>query len=249
MPVTKSNKVLPRRGALYTLQQILKHLALEDSPVLGFIHKNVLCSIATSHVTSEELLSIPGAAQSNWKYLYTTNDYIPVFDFVGADIEKFVNIEQEYNPDGSYSKSFWVTPKGFPRRQYYAPKGVRSKNNNMFVYNSYWGTWSRILQEGTPQNNFECIEVDVTPVNPHRAESWERQIPKVNIRKHVTERSKRDKFVGTLPEEVVTDLNKYIVPEIQHFILHEDLLPQIDWELYRKHNNGGASFDLIRKSL
>lgn len=249
--IGKAQRVLPRQGAVYSLQQVINVLALDDTPSLRFKHKGKSCVIQTSHCGVLELLTIDGFAKSGWKYMFTTNEWIPIFEFVDADIEKFVDIEPEYDYDGSHSADFWVTPKGFPREQFYAPKikGVRSKNNNMFVYSSYWQTWSRILQEGTVHNNFECIEVNVTPVNPTRPESWERQILSVKIRKHSTARSSRDKFVGTLPESAVADLNKYIPKEIQEFLLHEDLLPQIDWDKYREHSRlgGGADFDLIRK--
>lgn len=249
--IGKDTKIIPRQGAIYSLQQVLHVLALDDCPHLGFTHKGRHAVIQTSHVGDEDLLKIPGFAKSCWKYIRTTNEWIPVFEFADADIEKFVDIEREYDYDGSFTDDFWATPKGHPREQFYAPKvkGVRSKNNNIFVYSSYWQTWSRILQEGTVHNNFECIEVNVTPVNPSRPESWERQILSVKVRKHCTARSSRDKFVGTLPESVVADLNKYIPREIQEFLLHDDLLPQIDWDKYREHSRlgGGADFDLIRK--
>jgi hypothetical protein len=118
----------------------------------------------------------------------------------------------------------------------------------MFVYSSYWGRWSRILQEGTPQNGYEFIEVSVTAINPTHDYSWADQIMSVNIRRHGTQRDRKDVFVGTLPEAAVAMLDKHIPKEVQHLLLHEDLLPQIDWELYRKHCNGGAPFHLIRKT-
>ena len=240
-------KILPRQGAIYSLRQVLLSLSLDDSPFLNFMHKGKRCVIQDGHVSDEEMLNIRGFADSRWKYMYTTEEWCPVFEFMDADIEKFVSIEREYDYDGSLTDGFYVTPKGFYCKQFSAPKGVRSENKNMFVYNSYWRTWSRILQEGTPHNNFEFIEVNVTPVNPDFQHSWPEQITPVRIRKHGTTRSRDDKFVGTLPEEVVAMLNEHVPQEIQHFLLHEDLLPQIDWDLYRKHNNGGADFDLIRK--
>lgn len=251
MGVTKSNRVLPKRGAIYSLQQVINVLALDDTPHLGFKHKERSCVIQTSHISILDLLTIPEFAKSQWRYMFTTNEWIPVFEFQDADIEKFVDIEQEFDFDGSLTKDFWVTPKGYPRKQYYAPSGVRSLNNNIFVYSSYWQTWSRILQEGTPQNNFEFIEVNVTPVNAHRAQSWEQQILPVIVRKHGTQRSKREKFVGVLPQEAVNALLKHVPKEIAQFILHDDLLPQIDWDKYREHSRlgGGAHFDLIRKPL
>lgn len=124
--------------------------------------------------------------------------------------------------------------------------GVRSKNNNIFIYSSYWGCWSRILQEATPHNDGNYIEVNLTAINPTYEHSWKEQIEMIRIRRHGTSRDKKDRFVGTLPQEVVDMMLRYLAPELVERLLHEDFLPHIDWNLYRKHCNGGAPFEKIR---
>jgi hypothetical protein len=138
-----SNKIYPKRGGVYTLREVEIVLELRDSAHLGFWHDlgaawvcascanddddcpyvhnhKVQCVIQTSHVTRDDLLSIPGFADSKWKYRYETDEWIPVFEFVGTDIQQFVNIVPslcDYNLDRD-PNSQWVTPKGFPRKQY-----------------------------------------------------------------------------------------------------------------------------------
>ena len=126
-------------------------------------------------------------------------------------------------------------------------KGVRSKNNNMFVYSSYWGCWSRILQEATPHNDGNFIEVNLTAINPTYEHSWKEQIEPIRIRRHGTSRDRNDKFVGTLPQEAYDMMCRHLPQELIERLMHEDFLPNIDWEKYRKHSNGGAPFELIKK--
>lgn len=124
----------PKRGQVYTLRVIKTALKLDDSPHLGFWldlgedemptesgRTKVECVIQTSHVCSSDLLTVPGFADSLWRYRYTTSEWIPVFEYADEkSIREFVDIEHstywydlENNPN-----SQWVTPKGFPRRQH-----------------------------------------------------------------------------------------------------------------------------------
>lgn len=129
---------------------------------------------------------------------------------------------------------------------------MKSKNGNKFEYSSYWGTWSRILAPfDTVFHNGHCVgqvEVNVTPTNITSDYSWIRHNT-VIIRAHGTSPSRGDELVEELPEGPMNwILNRVPDPKIQKLILHADLLPQIDWELYHKFNNGGASFFDIQKA-
>lgn len=123
--------------------------------------------------------------------------------------------------------------------------GIRSKNNNVFTYSSYWGNWSRILQEGTPHNDGYCIEVSITAINPTWEHAW-KELGDIRIRRHGTTRDSKDKFVGTLPEHSLEMMRHYLDAPLIERLLHEDFLPHIDWAKYQKLCNGGAPFDLIR---
>lgn len=123
---------------------------------------------------------------------------------------------------------------------------TRSRNNNMFVRGAYWRTWSRILQERTERGEMYSIEVNLTPVNARRATSWEEQVTPIVIRRHMTARMHGDIFVGTLPAEVIEQMHTFLPFETVERLLHEDFLPQIDWDKYKQHCNGGAKFELIK---
>jgi len=72
-------------------------------------------------VSYEDVLSIPGFAESWWEYKYETDEWIPVFHYVGtAPITDFIDHEPK---NSSYENAQWCTPKGFPREQYDYRKG------------------------------------------------------------------------------------------------------------------------------
>lgn len=111
----------PVKGSVYTLAQVFD-LNLLDSPSLGFSYSGRQCVIQDSHVTVEELLTVPDLALTEWRYVRTTNEWIPVFEAVKNDaVIACVDIEPEFDPHEETSERFWVTPKGFPRPQYYVP--------------------------------------------------------------------------------------------------------------------------------
>lgn len=121
-------------------------------------------------------------------------------------------------------------------------EGVRSKNNNVFIFSYYWNSWSRILMERDAHGNNHYIEVNLTAINDC---DWER-VRSINIRRHGTTRDRNDKFVGTLPAKAVEYMRKHMDEETVERLLHEDFLWQIDWNLYEKHCNGGAPFEQIK---
>lgn len=114
-----SKAILPKPGSVYTAKQILLVLELKDSPHLYFSHENRRSVLQNSHLTNEELLSVPGFAETQWTYLRTTDEWIPVFTAVDDDaVRECVDAEPWIDP---YDRDpgFWVTPKGFPRPQHY----------------------------------------------------------------------------------------------------------------------------------
>lgn len=131
---------------------------------------------------------------------------------------------------------------------------MRSRNNNMFHYTSYWGHWSRILfhdaggrgmekmreKYGIPQS-IKTIEVDIV--------SEVDRMQCVNIRTHCTEFAKHDRLVGTLPEDIVCCINHLLTPAMVNAVVHADLLKYIDWDKYQEHCNGGAAFKFITRDF
>jgi hypothetical protein len=121
----KTKQIRPVRNMLFSLRDIFTRLDIDDSPCLGFVvlvngkrHESVL---QYSHVTEAELLSVPGFADSIWKYSHTTNEWIPVFRYAGsAPITDFIDQEASINrwELGDDPDTQWCTPKGFPRKQY-----------------------------------------------------------------------------------------------------------------------------------
>jgi len=111
----------PKQGAIYTAKQILEELDLMDSPFFRFHHNNEIQVIQTSHCGDGALLEVPGFAESRWRYERTTDEWIPLFMLdVDQDITEWVDMEPDNNPYVDNNRVMYVTPKGFPERQYYS---------------------------------------------------------------------------------------------------------------------------------
>ena len=102
---------LPKRGDVVDFKFIAE-ASLPDSPCLMLSRDKV---VQESHIGDlTELLSEEAWANSKWKYRYTTDEWIPVFDLVDGDIHAMVDIARSKNDPNK----FWVTPKTFPREEY-----------------------------------------------------------------------------------------------------------------------------------
>jgi len=104
----------PESGKIYTLHQILTQLTLKDKPCLTFFHCGASCVIQDNHAT--DLLALPKWSESTWRFIRTTHESVPVFQFwltPELPITDLVDIED----DKYYHDSYWVTPKGMPCEQ------------------------------------------------------------------------------------------------------------------------------------
>lgn len=117
-------RIYPKRNQLYTLEEICNVLYLRDSPALNFIYKDIPGCIQDSHITQEELLSVPGIKDSKWVYVRETFEWIPIFQFAAITVDQpcistYVDMEM-YKDIYQINKgdSWWATPKGFPRNQH-----------------------------------------------------------------------------------------------------------------------------------
>ena len=121
----------------------------------------------------------------------------------------------------------------------------------VFIYSSYWGVWSRVLAVNhnmSPEFGFgDFVEVNLQPINSWTWPGELERVKSINIRVHGTTRDRKDRNEYECPEHVRTGMLEHLGAELTERLLTEDFYSQIDWDLYRKHCNGGASFDLIRR--
>ena len=105
----------PMSGKTYKLSQVFD-LYLYSHPHFQIRDVGV---VQNSHINAEELLSIDGIADTNWTYLRTTNELIPVFQysFDNPSYLGFFDTEPYKNSMYPEDDLQWVTPKGFPRKQ------------------------------------------------------------------------------------------------------------------------------------
>lgn len=114
-------KQRPVMAVLYTYKEIVQSLELRDSPSLEFLHDKQWCVVQNSHCGHDAMLADPLWANSRWTYLGETDEWIPEFRFARENeisIEQLVNMEVSRDPYAE-KRTMWVTPKGFPREQYY----------------------------------------------------------------------------------------------------------------------------------
>ncbi|TPG59882.1 hypothetical protein [Ewingella americana] len=120
-------KIQPQSGKTYTLQQILTNMDLRDAPSLNFTIDGIETCLNDSHVSEEDLLTIPGFAESLWNYVRETSEWVPIFQYSKANTQPmtdFIDYEDLVDPHSDYDapKELWCIPKGFPRQQYYRVK-------------------------------------------------------------------------------------------------------------------------------
>lgn len=94
----------PVPNAVYSYYQIA-YMDLPDIPMLLFENGKEMCVIQISGSTDTELLRIPGFGESWWRYVTTTPEMVPVFEYAtevpgappelwNVDIRMFVNIDK-----------------------------------------------------------------------------------------------------------------------------------------------------------
>lgn len=138
----------PVQGRVYTFAEVCK-LDLLDSPSMCMFidldhptHGEIRVDtcIQTSHLTEEEHLQVPGMAESKWRYIRTTSEWIPIFNFAGTNPESLVDIQLDTDFDREYDPHkvrLWCTPKGHKRVQYY--ETVRD-NGDLFILDKFYNT-------------------------------------------------------------------------------------------------------------
>jgi hypothetical protein len=105
----------PVPGQIYTLAIIEMALELRDSPSLCVLIDGREWPIQNSHLTVEQLLSVPGLGATRWRYSRTTHEWIPCFHAVEPDkVLACIDVARGY--DTLFKRrDYWLTPKGFER--------------------------------------------------------------------------------------------------------------------------------------
>lgn len=83
--------IIPKAGEVYTLKQINTEMYLRDSPHLEFTLNDARFPIQDSHLETSMSEAVPDMADSKWKYIRETHEWIPIFIYVGErPIEEMV---------------------------------------------------------------------------------------------------------------------------------------------------------------
>lgn len=109
--------IQPVRQTQYTVEEIEKYLNLKDTPFLRFMHHGLITNIQTGHLPVP-LYEIPGWKDLSFRYIRTTDEWIPLFNFVGEDAQILALLDIEEGKqifDNEFY--YWATPKGYPDPQ------------------------------------------------------------------------------------------------------------------------------------
>lgn len=109
----------PVPDGVYTTRQIYEQLNLPDDPALQVWTMDGYQPIQTSHVTSEQILALPGVAELKWEFKWITREEIPIFRyfFLDLDIGDFITVEDSVC-EFDKPRTKWICFKGLYRKQY-----------------------------------------------------------------------------------------------------------------------------------
>ena len=117
-----AKRIFPRRDEVYTFAQIVNELDLRDSACLTFWENEICQNIQDAHINEHDMLALPHWAESRWKFVMETNEWIPIFRFAKDNevtIDQLVDKEPYIDPFAKEDGVLWVVPKGTDRKQYY----------------------------------------------------------------------------------------------------------------------------------
>ena len=117
----------PKRGEVYTVEQIVTELKLRDSPFLKANITNPLGEVVDVVIQlayiDDYAKLIPIMGNDKYRYIRETDEWIPVFQFVGSEEEflKSVDTAVDLNPhlEEIEPVGMVVWPKGIEYEQYY----------------------------------------------------------------------------------------------------------------------------------
>lgn len=110
-------------------------------------------------------------------------------------------------------------------------KWIEGPGERRFHKSSYWGRWSRVLEEG-----FDIWEVNLDAID---GIGWDTDVAPVVIRCHGTARKPQDISTAELPAEVVSKMVANLPAETVGLLLGDGLREQIDFDLYRRLDRAG----------
>lgn len=123
MDIVKKKPVI---NDAYTVAEIFGHMDIKEAPIFIFpltnpLGEKVEAVVQDTHCERDDLKNV--FKDANFVYARETSDRLPVFIYEGTeqDARKMLNVEVELDHQQSNFESvqLFITPKGFPRGQYF----------------------------------------------------------------------------------------------------------------------------------
>lgn len=126
-----------------------------------------------------------------------------------------------------------------------------SKNKDWFYKDSYYHQWHRVILRGGSDIYPHQVMIPLTAMNLDSKHDWT-DVSQVRIIRSDT-RYAAFKDTGTwthnLPDEVYETMTRHLGNEKADFLVHADILPLINWDIFNRHNNAGCYLDVCQKNL
>lgn len=107
----------PTPGATYSYREICETLMLRDTPCLSFFDEDGRQVIQDSHMTEEEMLEVPGFAESKWVYERETHEWIPIFRYAKDNTGSIMEIIDKVDKTNCQEhECVYFLPKGTDRQ-------------------------------------------------------------------------------------------------------------------------------------
>lgn len=124
-----------------------------------------------------------------------------------------------------------------------------SNNKDWFYKDSYFHIWHRVILRGGGDQYPHQVSIPLTALNLDSKSDWA-DVSQVRIVR-TEPRYAAFKDTGTwthhLPDEVYEMMVTNIGKQKADFLVHADILPIIDWDVWARYNNAGCFLDICQR--
>ncbi|QYN79900.1 hypothetical protein PQD71_gp007 [Kosakonia phage Kc263] len=126
-----------------------------------------------------------------------------------------------------------------------------SNNKDWFYKDSYFRQWHRVILRGGGDQYPHQVSIPLTALNLDSKGDWSdtSQIRIVRTEPRYSAFKDTGTWTHHLPDDVYEMMVEQMGKPKADFMVHADILPLIDWEVWARHNNGGCFLDICQRKF
>lgn len=126
-----------------------------------------------------------------------------------------------------------------------------SNNKDWFYKDSYFRQWHRVVLRGGGDLYPHQVMIPLTALNLDSKTDWSDTSQIRIIRTEPRYSAFKDTGIWThhLPDDIYDTMVEHMGKAKADFMVHADILPLIDWEIWARHNNGGCYLDICQRKF